>query len=145
MSGNENLPDRTPPTNGWGEWRYYVLEKLKDQQETIEQLRKENADLHLNMHVMREKKLEQRHEELKRKVQALKETADTIEETMNLFKEERREKKQGSRKLWLSIIQGFVAIILGVLSLLGKSCSKEDDQKQKSPAPAAAGSSEQGR
>jgi transcription initiation factor TFIIIB Brf1 subunit/transcription initiation factor TFIIB len=137
MAGNDKDSDRSVPTNGWGEWRYYVLEKLKDQQETIEHLRKENADLQLNMSLMREKKLEQRHEELKRRVHALTETAEVMKTTVDLFKEERKDKRLKERKLWLAVIQGFVAIVIALVSAVGKGCASEHEQK-KPAAPASA-------
>lgn len=124
----DNMMNSQIPSNGWGEWRYYVLEKLKDQQKTIEDLRKENSDLQLSMELMREKKLEQRHEELKRKVVALKEAADSMQETVDAIQQERREKSKNNRRLWLAIIQGFVGLVLGLLSFLENSCSKTIDR-----------------
>lgn len=125
MQDNNNNNNGGPqiPSNGWGEWRYYVLEKLKDQQKTIEDLRKENSDLQLSMELMREKKLEQRHEELKKKVISLKEAADSMQETVDAMQQERRERSKNSRRLWLAIIQGFVGLVLGLLSFLENGCS----------------------
>jgi cation transport ATPase len=143
MAGNDKEQERLIPTNGWSEWRYYVLEKLKDQQETIEVLRKENTDLQLNMHLMREQKLEKRHEDLKRRVQALTDTADALNAAVAQLKEERkemqaerREKRRDGKKLWLAIIQGFAAILIALLSFLGKACSGEEPTKAP-VAPAA--------
>lgn len=129
----DNIMNQQIPSNGWGEWRYYVLEKLKDQQKTIEDLRKENSDLQLGMELMREKKLEQRHEELKKKVFALKEAADAMQETVDAIQQERREKSKNTRRLWLAIIQGFVGLVLGLFSFLENTCSNSKTIDRSTP------------
>lgn len=118
------------PSNGWGEWRYYVLERLKDQQKTIEDLRKENSELQLSMELMREKKLEQRHEELKKKVFALKEAADSMQEAVESIQIEQRERNRNTRRLWLAIIQGFVGLVLALFSFLETTCSNSMNRQQ---------------
>lgn len=123
MPDDNNNMNAQIPSNGWGEWRYYVLERLKDQQKTIEDLRKENSELQLNMELMREKKLEQRHEELKKKVFALKEAADSMQEAVESIQLEQRERNRNTRRLWLAIIQGFVGLVLGLFSFLESTCS----------------------
>ena len=134
MSGSDKEPDRQVPTNGWGEWRYYVLEKLKDQQETIERLNKDNADLQLHMQIMREKKLEQRHEDLKRRVAVLKETADDLSITVKDFKNEKRDKLKSEKALKAAIIQGFIALIISIGGIFLKQCSSQKDTDVKKPS-----------
>lgn len=129
MPDDNNINSQIP-SNGWGEWRYYVLERLKDQQKTIEDLRKENSELQLSMELMREKKLEQRHEELKKKVFALKEAADSMKEAVESIQIEQREKSRNARRLWLAIIQGFVGLVLALFSFLENSCSGNSMNKQ---------------
>lgn len=123
MPDENNNNNNQIPSNGWGEWRYYVLERLKDQQKTIEGLREENSELQLNLKLMSEKKLEQRHEELKKKVFALKEAADSMQEAVESIQLEQKERNRNTRRLWIAIIQGFVGVVLGLLSFLENSCS----------------------